>query len=95
MDSVTAINVHRFGAGLLVELVGEEPDGEIAVRSFEFEWVDGERTQVQPVGGFAPEETRLIEDRLVAAGYEVVLDSDRDAPVSPSATRERGHTVSH
>lgn len=93
MDDVTAINVHRFGAGLLVELIGEGADGEVAVRSFEFEWADGDRTQVRPVGGIAPEEARLIEDRLVAAGYEV--DHEVDPGTRSRSRGEHSGTVSH
>lgn len=93
MDSVTAINVHRFGAGLLVELIGEGPDGEVAVRSFEFEWADGDRTLVRPVGGLAADEARLIEDRLVAAGYEV--DTGPDHRLPSRGPHERSGTVSH
>lgn len=78
MDSVTAINVHRFGAGLLVELIGTGDDQETAVRSYEFEWIDGDRTRVQPVDGMTAEDARLIEDRLVAAGYDVVTRVERD-----------------
>ena len=93
MESVTAINVHQFGAGLLVELIGEDERGEIAVRSFEFEWSNCDRSRVRPVMTMAQEDARLIENRLVAAGYEVDTEPQSDPP-SPSAG-SRGSALSN
>ncbi len=87
MESVTGVNVHRWDGGLLVELVGVADEGEMAVRSFEFEWVDGERDRVRPAVSLPTDRLPLIADHLTAAGYEIVTDhGDGRAAARPSVS---------
>lgn len=80
MQSVTSVNLHRFGSGLLVEVVGEGPDQEVIVRSFELELVDADNGLVRPRSPLAAGEATLFEDRLLDKGYRMVSES------APSAT---------
>lgn len=72
MHSVTTVNLHRFGEGLLVEIVGEDRDGEVLVRSLELELVDRENGLVRPRSGLAAGEEPLLEEHLESAGYEII-----------------------
>lgn len=89
METITAINLHRFGAGILVELIGSGPQGEVTVRSFEFEWIDRDRDVVRPVGGLSTDEAMMIEERLVSAGYELETDPRAEVDASATAGTER------
>lgn len=82
MEPVTTINLHRFRTGILVELIGSGPHGEVTVRGFEFEWVDRDRDVVRPVGGLSTDEAKIIEERLVSAGYALETDPGPEAAAS-------------
>ena len=69
MESITSINLHRFGDGLLVEVVGNGPDEEISVRSFELEFVDDEAGIVRPRAPLSSADRVLILDRIMVDGY--------------------------
>ncbi len=74
MHDITTVNLHRFGDGLLVEVVGEDQQGEVLVRSFELELVDQEAGIVRPRAPLAAGEAPMLEERLGAAGYEMVQE---------------------
>lgn len=76
MESVTSINLHRFGDGVLVELVGTGLDGDVAVRSFEFELVDPGGNRIRPRSTLPGTTSVLIEDRVNAAGYELAPEAE-------------------
>lgn len=70
MHSVTAVNVHRFGDGLLVEIVGENED-DVVVQSVELDVIDPDAGIVRPRGALGPGEAMLLEERLSSAGYRI------------------------
>lgn len=71
MESITSVNLHQFGSGLLVEVVGEGVHGDIIVRSVELDLIDPEDRIVQPRTPLAAGEASLIEDRLIDDGYRM------------------------
>ena len=72
MEHVSSVNIHGFPDHVLVELLGETADGEIAVRSFDLPRVDGEtdRLRARPIS--ETEYRDMIDQRLSAAGYTVL-----------------------
>lgn len=80
MESVTSVNLHQFGTGLLVEVVGEGANDDIIVRSFEMDLIDPDDGVVRPRTPLAAGEVSLIEDRLTADGYRMVTESAASAP---------------
>lgn len=70
MSSVTSFNLHRFGSGLLVEVI-DEGAADCSVRSFELEFVDADAGVVRPRSPLATWEMSLIEDALHSNGFEV------------------------
>lgn len=83
MESDTAVNLHRFGDGLLVEVVGTDPDGEVSVRSFEFEPVEPGATTVRPRSSLPSSTTMMLEEHIAAAGYELVTKRVNENGSSP------------
>lgn len=71
MQSINSINLHRFGEGLLVEVVGQGVNDDIIVRSFELDVIDPESQIVRPRSPLAAGEINMFEDALVADGYRV------------------------
>lgn len=80
MHSVTSVNLHRFGSGLLVEVVGEGKNDEVIVRSFELDIIDDENRVVKPRVPLAAGEEPLLRDRLTADGYQIITGSLASAP---------------
>lgn len=72
MDSVTSVNLHHFGNGLLLEVVGNDPDGEVFVQSVELDLVDAEEERVRPRTPLPSAGGGLIEERVEEAGYTLV-----------------------
>lgn len=48
IDEVDDITVNRFGQDVLVELIGTDGNGDVAVRSVEFELLDRSAREVTP-----------------------------------------------
>ena len=91
MNPVTTINVHRFASGILLEMIGHDSHGEISVRSFEFEYHDGEHSKIVPRSSLPSMEALLIEDTLAEHGYELhhpnkdhALDTQHPTPAYAS-----------
>lgn len=85
MESVRTINLHQFGDGLLVEVIGEGADEEIHVRSFELDMVDPEQRAVQPRSPLPSGEDALIKKRLASQGYRMVTNGTKSNGAAPSA----------
>lgn len=71
MESVTSVNVHRFGNGLLLEVVGNDTNGEVHVRSVELDLVDPDTKQVRPRSPLPADGGGEIAEQVSAAGYEL------------------------
>ena len=81
MESLTSVNLHRFGDGILVEVVESDPDGDVSVRSFEFE-TDGPGGRIlRPRSTLQSAETAMIEHHVADAGYALAESAGRsDTP---------------
>ena len=88
MESGISLNLHRFGDGILVEVVEHDADGEISVRSFEFDAVDTEGRVLRPRSTIPSTESRMIEEYVTDAGYTVT-----DATAQADGPAERGQAI--
>lgn len=79
MQSVMSVNLHQFGSGLLVEVIGRGNDADVVVRSYELDVVDQGKSIVRPRAPLAAGEEALISDRLTADGYQMET-TDRSIP---------------
>lgn len=87
MQSVTSVNLHRFGDGLLLEVVGEGADGEVFVHSTELDLADPEGTRVRPRSPLPAADVDRIAECVGEAGYELTAEPARaatDGGSSPS-----------
>lgn len=71
MHTISSLTVYRFDREVLVEILGTGTDGEVAVRSLEFDILDTEEDRVVPRGSIRDIDEQLIHQQLEAEGYTV------------------------
>lgn len=85
MEDVTSVNLHRFGTGLLVEILGRDQGGDISIRSYELEFVDDSTSVVHPRAPLSTMATALIDELLTEHGY-TLTDAGGQNPHSKEET---------
>ncbi len=74
MDTISSFNIYRFRGEVLVEIFGTGSDGEVAVRTVEFDVFDG--NQLVPRAIIRDIDDQLITKALEADGYTVCDPAD-------------------
>lgn len=71
MREVKSTTMHKFGDGLLVEIIGLDESGEISTETIELEVVDPHQGRVEPRGEIPPEYEEQVHGTLSENGYSI------------------------
>ena len=69
MDTLTTVNLHHFGSGLLVEVIGQDDRGDISVRSYELDFAEDDSSTVVSRTPLPQVTVRYVEELLNDHGY--------------------------
>lgn len=78
MNLLTTVNFHRFADGVLAEVVEESRDGEVSIRSHEFDVVDGDHGILRPRSQLSSTDAMLIDECATADGYSLEIEQIAD-----------------
>ncbi|NKE37975.1 hypothetical protein GWG54_19690 [Natronococcus sp. JC468] len=71
MEEVTSTTLHQFGSGLLIEIIGVDERGDIAVETIEFEVLELEGKIVTPREEIPSEYEDQIRATLSEQSYSI------------------------
>ena len=83
MAPLTSVNLHRFADSLLAEVVEETVDGEISIRSHEFEFVDDEQRVIRPRSDLSSSDAMLVDECVREDGYSIDHDDIEESVPRP------------